>query len=267
MSPRSERGADDPVALYSPAMSRFFAGVMRRQMARSFRAVRLARPGLPDLPPDRPLIVYANHPSWWDPAFFIVLAARLIPERRPFGPIDAAMLERYRFMRRIGIFGVEPTTRAGAARFLDVAGRVLASPARMLWITAQGDFSDPRDRPVTLRPGVAHLMARHPRAVAVPLALEYPFWTEKRAEALAAFGQPIDAGAGGSARDWTPRLEAALTATMDGLARSARAREPAAFERLQAGRAGVGGVYDVWGRARAALSGRRYASEHVEDRT
>ena len=44
----------DPVALRHPGMTRFFAGVMARQMAGSFRAVRLARPGLPDLPSGRP---------------------------------------------------------------------------------------------------------------------------------------------------------------------------------------------------------------------
>ena len=42
---------EDPVALRQPAVARFFGGVMARQMASSFRAVRLAKPGLPDLPP------------------------------------------------------------------------------------------------------------------------------------------------------------------------------------------------------------------------
>ncbi len=265
MSPRSEAG--DPIAAYSPAMARFFAGVMRRQIARSFRAFRLAHPGLPEIDPARPLIVYSNHPSWWDPVLYIALAERFFPSRRPFGPIDAAALERYRFMRRIGLFGVEPDTRAGAARFLRVADAVLASPARMLWVTAQGDFADPRDRPVALRPGIAHALARNPDAVALPLAMEYPFWTEKRPEALAAWGTPLDGREGGTARDWTPRLEDGLTAAMDRLADASRARDPAAFERLQAGRAGVGGVYGAFGRARAALVGRRYAAEHVEDRT
>jgi 1-acyl-sn-glycerol-3-phosphate acyltransferase len=73
------------VALRSPAMCRFFAEVMDRQMRRSFRAVRLARPGAPRLPEGRPVVVYSNHPSWWDPAFFIVLAPRLFPDRESYG--------------------------------------------------------------------------------------------------------------------------------------------------------------------------------------
>lgn len=267
MSRRSDgrHSGDDPVAMRSEAMTRFFTGVMRRQMTGAFRAVRVAGGGLPVLPEGRPVIVYANHPSWWDPAFFIVLADRFFPGRHAYGPIDADALRRYRFMRRIGLFGVEPATRAGAVRFLDVARRVLGDPGRMLWVTAQGSFADPRDRPLSLRPGVAHLMARVPEAVALPLAVEYPFWSEKRPEALAAFGAPLDGRDGGHARDWSDRLEAGLTDTMDGLATRAAARDPAAFERLATGKAGVGGVYAAVSRARAWAGGRRYVPDHVPE--
>ena len=256
--------ADDPVALRSPAMCRFFAGVMRREMRRGFRAVRLLSPGLPALPEGAPLVVYANHPSWWDPALFIALAASLFDGRESYGPMEAAALERYRFMRRIGLFGIDPGTRAGAVRFLKVGERVLSAPGRMIWMTAQGRFADPRERPVELRPGLAHLMARVPGAVALPLAVEYPFWSEKRPEALAAFGAPI-IGAGDAA-GWQAALTEGLSAAMDRLAGAAAARDPAAFETLIGGRRGVGGVYGVWSRARAAAKGRSYDPDHGPER-
>ena len=101
------RAARDPVALRHAQMTRFFSGVMSRQMAGSFRAVRLAKPGLPSIPPDRPVVVFSNHPSWWDPAFVIVLHPRLFPDREGYGPMEEAMLARYGFFRRIGLFGVE----------------------------------------------------------------------------------------------------------------------------------------------------------------
>ncbi|MFO1060111.1 MAG: acyltransferase, partial [Dongiaceae bacterium] len=84
--------AGDPVRLRSPRLFGFFAGVMARAMGRSFHAVRVAAPGPPVLPPDRPAIVYLNHPSWWDPALIILLAHRCFGERPSFGPIDAAQL-------------------------------------------------------------------------------------------------------------------------------------------------------------------------------
>lgn len=263
--------ADDPVALRSPRMCRFFAGVMRRQMRGGFRAVRLLRPGLPDLPAGAPIIVYSNHPSWWDPAFHIVLTTMFFPRRTTFGPIDAEALERYGFMRRIGLFGVEPGTPAGAARFLEVGRHILSDPSRMLWMTAQGNFADPR-ADVPIRAGLAHLMTRVPEAVAMPLALEYPFWGEKRPEALAAFGRPVAGPAGDVTRAERTRalqdaLQRGLDATMARLSDAAQARDPAAFQPVLAGRRGVGGVYGAWSRLAARASGRNHDPDHIPDET
>lgn len=259
------KAAPDPVALRHPGMTRFFAAVMARQMAASFRAVRLARPGLPDLPSGQPVIVYSNHPSWWDPAFYMVLHSRLFPDREGYGPMDELMLKRYPFFRRIGIFGVEQEGRLGAVRFLSTSRSLLADPRRMLWVTAQGRFADPRERPLVLRAGVAHLMARSPEVVALPLALEYPFWSEKRPEALAAFGTPLGGREGDDATAWAARLEGALTATCDRLATQARARDPGTFENLLAGKAGVGGVYGLWQRAKAMARGERHQPDHMAE--
>ncbi len=254
---------DDPIALRSLVMVWFFRCVMERQMRSAFRALRLARPGLPTLPAGRPIIVYSNHPSWWDPAFAMVLTTRLFPKHESYAPIHAAMLQRYRFFRRIGIFGVDLDGRMGGVRFLQTSMRILEDPRRMLWVTAQGRFMDPRERPLALRSGVAHLMARLPDAVALPLALEYPFWSERHPEALACFGDPVvgdgDAGA------WASRLEAALEATCDRLAELAQARDPAAFQMVMPGRAGVGGVYGSWLRLRSLLKGQRHVPDHLAD--
>jgi len=257
-------GAPDPAALRSPALVRFFGRVMGRSMARAFRAVRVARPGVPELPPGRPAIVYANHPSWWDPALFILLGTRCWPERQGFGPIEASQLKRYPFFRRIGLFGVEPGDARAGVGFLATAQRLLSSPGRMLWITAQGAFTDPRVRPVAIRGGLPHLAARLPDAVLVPLAVEYPFWTESRPEALCRFGPLIDAGTTGplSPAAWQALLEERLARTMDALAADAVARDAGAFTTLVEGTAGVGGVYDLWRRARAWAGGRSFEAAH-----
>ena len=254
---------DDPIALRSPLLYRVFGAIMARRMRRGFHAVRLARPGWPVLPPDRPVIVCLNHPSWWDPAFLIVMGTTRYRDRPGYGPIDAAMLRRYRFMARIGLFGIEPG-RAGAAAFLRTGLRILEDPRSMLWITAEGAFTDPRRRPVRLRPGIAHLVRRAPSALVVPLSLEYPFWNESTPEALAGFGTPIEASAfaGLPVRDVAAALERHLEATMDALALDAQSRDPARFLTLAEGRAGVGGVYDLWRRARAWAGGRRFTPHH-----
>jgi 1-acyl-sn-glycerol-3-phosphate acyltransferase len=248
----------------SPLAARFMTRIMRRHAARRFHAVRLARGTAPALPADAPVVVYSNHPSWWDPAVFMLLHRHALPQRAGFGPMEAKALARYGVLRRVGIFAIEPDTMRGAARFLAVADAVLARPRTALWVTAQGEFADPRARPLILRPGVAHLMRRTQGAIAVPLALEYPFWDESTPEALARFGAPLGPDPARTRMAWEALLAERLAETMDALAADAITRDAHRFETVVAGRAGVGGVYDAWRRARAALRGERAHLSHGE---
>ncbi len=268
MSPPTARGAvreaaraDDPIALRSEFLFRGFVRYVHFSAGRRFHGVRILRGALPAAPPDRPLIVFSNHPGWWDPIFYFLLGDRLFSEHTSFGPMEAAALQRYAVMRRLGVFGLEPGPR-GAVRFLRTAGRVLSRPRHMLWITAEGKFTDPRTRPVQLRPGVAHLARLAERAVLLPLALEYPFWNESKPEALAAFGEPLYGDPALDVAAWQARLAAALEQTMDRLAAAAMTRDPQHFSSVLEGRTGVGGVYDLVRRVGAWSHGRRFDPRH-----
>jgi hypothetical protein len=248
---------------------------LRWYFSRNFHAVRIERGGLPARMPGRPVIVCSNHPSWWDPALFALLTRLLFPDRAGYGPMEAEALRKYGVLRRIGVFGIEPGPR-GAAHFLRTGLHLLADPATLLWITAEGAFTDPRQRPVRLRPGIAHL-ARRAGAVILPLAIELPFWNERKPEALVRFGPPLETGTRDPAplslaraagdRDrtvafWIATLEQALTSCMDALAAAAMSRDPARFLTLVKGGVGVGGVYDLWRRAAALGAGRRFDPSH-----
>jgi 1-acyl-sn-glycerol-3-phosphate acyltransferase len=211
-------------------------------------------------------VIVLNHPSWWDPLVGAVLA-ELLPGREHYVPIEAAALARYRIFERLGFFAVQPGTRAGAREFLCTGAAVLARPNAALWVTAQGEFTDPRQRPVRLRAGVGHLLRRLAGAVVLPLALEYPFWQERSPEALARFGAPIPVGRGRDrpVEEWMRLLESGLTVAQDALAADALSRDPQAFEVLLGGQAGVGGLYDLWRRLRAWLRGERFQAAHEVD--
>jgi 1-acyl-sn-glycerol-3-phosphate acyltransferase len=241
---------------------------LERYFARHFSAVRRA---LGDPPPrvgNGPLVVYSNHPSWWDPLVFFLLGRRFFVEREGYGPMDAAALGRYGIFRRLGVFGVEQGSPRGAREFLHTAAAVLERPNSTLWLTAQGAFTDPRDRPVRLRPGLAHLVRRLRGATVVPLALEYPFWNERLPEVLVRFGSPIvvDDGRELPADDWRQLFERRLEVTMDDLAKSSASRSPERFESLLQGRVGTGGVYERWRRARALVAGRTFEAAHDPSR-
>jgi 1-acyl-sn-glycerol-3-phosphate acyltransferase len=260
----AKRAADDPVARYDARHMAFFHFMFARFFRRHMRAARVARWGLPGEYGDRPLVVFANHPGWWDGVAFMLLSRRLFPRRTMFIPMEAAALARYGFMTRLGVFGIEAGTSRGAVAFLRTARGVLGAPERMLWMNAPGRFSDVRERPVPIAPGMIRLPEMAPDAVFIPLALDYPFWTERKAEMLAAFGPPIEAATlAALPRDARgPALSAALAATMDRLALDAIARDPARFETLLRGPEGMGGVWQLWRRIRTTLRGDRFDPRH-----
>ena len=255
--------APSPIALRSPWHVAFFDRAFSRFARRHLRAVRIARWGRPRDVPGAPLVVFANHPSWWDGMAVMLLWRRLLPERDLYVPMDAEALGKYGFMRRLGVFGVEPGAR-GAAGFLRVASEVLAAPHHLLWINAPGRFSDARERPVPIAPGMSRLPELAPGATFLPLALEYTFWNERAPEMLAAFGDPIPAAAFlAEPRDArSARMSAALAATLDRLAADSIARDPALFETLLDGRPGMGGAWQAWRRAGALLRGETFDPRH-----
>lgn len=245
-----------------------FGRYVEGYLSRHFHAVRLAKDRRPDPATlrDKPLIIYFNHPSWWDPLVCLRLAQQLWPERRHYGPIDANALGKYGFFEKLGFFGVEPGSARGARRFLAVSQEILSRPDAALWIAAEGRFTDCRERPVKLRSGLGHLAVRVRNAVLLPLAFEYPFWEERTPEALARFGEELPASdAELKASDWTEVLAERLQDSQDALLAESLSRDQARFETLLGGRAGVGGVYDVWRRLRARLRGERFRPEHGEE--
>ena len=142
----------------------------------------------------------------------LVLTAWMPAWRVHRSPIDASGLAQYRFLERLGFFGVEVGTTRGSLAFLRQSLAILADPVSVLWITSQGTFVDSRERPVRLKEGIGHLASRLERGTIVPLAVEYPFWNDRCPEALARFGSPIGIATSGplSAREWTARIEQSL---------------------------------------------------------
>lgn len=263
-TPRPLRARADRVAEPSAAWFRLFAGYARRYVKRHFHAVRMAGAAPAVGAGGGPVVVYLNHAAWWDPLTCIVLATRFFPGRSHYAPIDAGALGRYNFFRKLGFFGVEQDTRRGAARFLRAGLDVVARPGAVLWVTAEGEFRDPRRRPVRLRPGAAHLLRRMDAGSVLPLAVEYPFWQQRTPEALVRFGEAVDVAScrGHSVAQWQARLAGDLEGAMDRLAADSMRQNPADFQTLLGGRAGVGGVYDLWRRAAAFVRREPFTVEH-----
>jgi 1-acyl-sn-glycerol-3-phosphate acyltransferase len=253
----------------SPLLLSMFQRYSARHLAMHLHAIRLSRARRPDLTAirQRPLIVYLNHPSWWDPLVCLQLATQHMPGRRHFAPIEADALERHAFFRRIGFFAVDLRNARDAHRFLDTACQILEQPEATLWIAATRGLSDPRERPVELEPSLGHLANRLRHGVLLPLAIEYPFWAEQRPEAVLRFGEEVAVeDVGMRAHDWTAVLAAQLESAQDALAAEARSRDATLFELLLGGAVPAAdreprGPREAWRRLRELLRGRRLRSQ------
>lgn len=232
---------------------------------RCFHSVRLLKSGFPQSSPGLPLVIYLNHAAWWDPLVCLLLARRFFAARHSHAPVAAQALGRYRFFRRLGFFPVE-SGASGAMTFLAQSHAILQSPRSALWITPQGHFADVRDRPLRFQRGLSHIASRVERAAFMPLALEYVFWEERLPEILVSFGQPLVIGTNHRlcVEETSLLFETALTSVQDHLAAAAQRRDGRKWTALLRGREGVGGVYQIWNRARAKIRGESYRIAHSQ---
>jgi 1-acyl-sn-glycerol-3-phosphate acyltransferase len=248
----------------SPWLVRAFAKYARGYLLGRFHSLRILRSSLPPSAAARPLVIYLNHAAWWDPLVCLRLAQHWFAERTSFGPIDAAMLGKYGFFQHLGFYGVEQHSARGARQFLRTTRAILASSQNVVWLTPQGRFTDVRERPLRLQPGLAALPAHAGEAMFVPLAIEYAYWTEPRPEILVGFGEPIlpRDEPPHSAGEWQRRFTDALEDTQDELAARSCRRDPAEWLTLDRGGSGVSAIYDTWRRLRARLRGETFSPEH-----
>ena len=249
----------------------FFAWYSRRLVAKHFHALRIAADsgaeGIDSEP--RPLIVALSHSSWWDPIAAVLMKDALMPSRASCSPMDRVQLERFGFFRKIGIFGIDPDDPGAASPMVAyVMDRMREHPRPTLIITPQGRFADVR-APVEVRPGTALLAARLAREGRAPrvigMAVEYPFWIDRKPEMLVRISDiaaPEDAA---RASAWQRAIERGMAENAASLAALAIARDPSRFRTaLGSGSGAVHPVFDAWARVRGTstaidMSGRRGA--------
>jgi 1-acyl-sn-glycerol-3-phosphate acyltransferase len=255
--------------LISPMALRFFRRIARGYFRRHFHAVRISgaeRFSTLAGSDAGPVIVYANHSSWWDPMVSVYLAERLMGARQHYAPMDAAALERYAVLKRVGIFGVDMNSARGAVQFLKTSEAILAAGG-VVWVTPQGRFIDGRARPLKFKPGLSVLASRvaesSGRCTVVPLAIEYPFWDERLPECLLRFGEPVKVDSGQDAETLQQQLVESLEATMNTLCVMAMERDDRSFDTLSHGRLGTGGFYGGWQKLKASFTCRAYHAEHT----
>jgi 1-acyl-sn-glycerol-3-phosphate acyltransferase len=215
-----------------------------------------------ELNDETPLIVFANHASWWDPIVAMLLQQAYFSNRTFYAPIDAEALEKYRIMAKLGFYGVRMESFDGASAFLKMTKGILHSKKVAILITPEGRFADVRDYSWPLMPGLSHLASKIPGVKFLPVAFEYAFWNESRPQIFVRFGSPIDSSETMAKVAWSELLTGRLRQTQTELARSVQQREPAAFQYLVESRPVRLGWYDYCRSWAAWIQGKPFDPRH-----
>lgn len=247
---------------FSRVLNWGFRRYVRRFVRKNFNAVRIAGRHHVDNVPAGPVICFLNHPGWWDPMTGVLMTDLLFADRKFNAPVDADALVQYPILNRLGFFPLDRDSKSSLKTFLREAKIRLAYDASTLWITPAGRFSDVRES-ASFQQGLGHLLHGGFSGTAIPMAVEYTFWNERYPEMLIEFGEPIlENVLPNEKSEVTEFLEKRLFETQHSLAEKAIARNPAAFETLSVGNAGIGGVYGWFQRTTAIFTGRKHRQRH-----
>ena len=154
---------------------KLFAVYNRNLLKRRFNSLRVD--GLENLKAKStrtPLIIYANHSSWWDG-----LAAHHISQTAQldfFVMMEEKQLRNLKLFRKLGAFSVVRENPRQAVDSLNYAAKLLKSDSRRtLWIFPQGEILPNDTRPLDFFRGVLKIAAKAGECSIVSLAFRYEF--------------------------------------------------------------------------------------------
>ncbi len=196
---------------------------MRRKIARRFARV-MAR-GIDRLDPwgprggeHRPLILVANHSSWWDAVVPIFLSLDLMGHDA-HGFMESQGLRRYPFFRRLGMLPLDRDNSREAIRQLETTTDLIRRRRKVLWIFPQGRIVPNDRRPIVAESGTARLIELLGECAIAPVALRYDVGPEEFPIAYVSVGDVVDPGFPGAPprKELTDRIGGMIERELDAL--------------------------------------------------
>ncbi|MDQ4123071.1 MAG: lysophospholipid acyltransferase family protein [Acidobacteriota bacterium] len=201
----------------SPWFETLFAVYNRNLFGRRFGALRVE--GIENLrnrKTDLPLVLYANHSSWWDGlvAFEIGRVAGL----DQFLMMEEKQLKQLFLFRRLGAFSVVRENPRMALLSINYAVDVLKEkPNRGVWIFPQGEILPNDARPLRFYQGLARIIEKTGRCTAAAVAMRYEFLGEFKPTAFAKISNVEILANVEEPKQLTEQLSLRLTALLDEL--------------------------------------------------
>lgn len=127
-----------------------------------------------------PIIIYANHSSWWDglAAFQISHHTKL----DSFIMMEEKQLKRFFLFRKLGAFSIVRENPRLALKSINYAVELLKNSSRTLWIFPQGEILPNNIRPLNFYTGISKIIKKLGECSTISLAFSYEFLNEYKPE-------------------------------------------------------------------------------------
>ncbi len=234
-----------------PLGERLVWRLVKTSLQRHFDRVFFRAPtSLADTERSLPMIVCANHASWWD-GYIAALVTRHIGVDG-YLMMEEPQLRRYFFFSWIGCFSVDRHNPRSALQSIRYAARLLKErPGRMVWLFPQGEIAPNDRRPLVFFSGAAHLARLTSPALLYPLATRIEYQAEQRPDLFISLGEPLlvnpqDAQVPGFLKSMTRRLEECVTQELDALREDVLASNYNGFTRIMQGTASTNRIFDAF---------------------
>lgn len=182
----------------------------------SFRVQNL--PALKTADKSIPLIIYANHSSWWDGLILFELLKS--KEFDLFVLMEEKQLKEYKLFRRLGAFSIVRENPRDAVKSLNYAVEILkAGKNKTLLIFPQGEILPNDSRPLTFFNGLAFLTEKLKTCTLLPGSIRFEFLDNFKPEIFVSFGKAelFNKSNFSDRRNMTKHLEEQLTVNLDSL--------------------------------------------------
>jgi len=149
----------------------------------------------PRLTPGRPIVLVANHISWWD-GFLLREVQRQLRADAPFHTVVVAeQMARHPGLRRLGGVPVDPAAPSSVLRMLRTLGRLrLAESETVFAYFPQGRIWPSSRRPLGMRRGIEAVARILAPVDVVPVSIHIEPLVDARPTPFLWLGDPISAG-------------------------------------------------------------------------
>ncbi len=196
-----------------------------------------------------PIIICANHSSWWD-GYVAALVERHLG-LDAYLMMEEPQLRRYFFFRWAGCFSVDRHNARSAIKTIQYAASLLKGhPGRFVWLFPQGKIVPNDHRPLIFFSGAAHIAKAAAPALLYPVATRIEYMAEQYPNLYISMGEPMLIGAQelqtpGFLKNYTKKLEARVTDELNQLKADVITNKQINFIQIMHGKTSANRILDA----------------------